>query len=113
MNTDQMEVQPLCSEFKHCGYNYRQIKREGNVAIYSQAKGGVVLAYEVIVIRNRPARTWPNGKTTPEHEAYPGNEEWGRFGWTCVTLDRALERFECMVWERAPGAPALTYTAVV
>jgi hypothetical protein len=103
-------IQTLPAQFQHGGFAYRQIRREGDVAIFSQSKGGVLMAYEVVLIRVRPAHTWPNGKTSPAREGYPGNEEWGVAGWTCLTLERAEKRSADQV-RKASGAGSLLYTS--
>jgi hypothetical protein len=61
-----------------------QVKREGNVAIYEQGIHG----FEVIVIRVRKAHE-AFGKHFPDMEYYPGNEQWGEYGWTYNAADRA------------------------
>jgi hypothetical protein len=60
------------------------IKREGNRAIYLRSDG----VYEVIRILTRPQETI-NGRNYPEREVYPGNEDWGRSGWTATTREHA------------------------
>jgi hypothetical protein len=73
----------------------RQIKREGNIAIYSRTKEGGIEAYEVIKIRVRPARTL-FGHHTPGREVYPSAKEFGHFGKFVTTLARAEEVFSGM-----------------
>ena len=48
--------------------------------------------YEVIVIRIAKEHTWPDGNTTPEHEAYPSSSSWGSLGTSHYTLVEAQER---------------------
>jgi hypothetical protein len=33
------------------------------------------------------------GKSYPEKERFPGNEDFGIWAWACRTLERAMERF--------------------
>jgi hypothetical protein len=64
---------PLPMQFDDSVFTYTQVERLGDIAIYQQThKASQVERYEVVKIRVRPAHTWPNGTTTPEHEAYPG-----------------------------------------
>jgi hypothetical protein len=64
---------PLPTQFDDSVFTYTQVERLGDIAIYRQThKASQVERYEVVKIRVRPAHTWPNGTTTPEHEAYPG-----------------------------------------
>jgi hypothetical protein len=76
--------------FDDATFRYVQVSRVGMLAIYRQThKAGLVDRYEVVKIRIRPAHTWPDGHTTPEHEAYPGASSWGQLGWTVRTLPEA------------------------
>lgn len=86
-------MQKLEKDFKFGGFDYHQLKRHGNTAVYEQRQAGTVVAYEVILIRIKPEQKFPNGRITPKREAYPSNEEWGRFAWTCSTLERANQRW--------------------
>jgi hypothetical protein len=97
-------VRPLATEFRHGGFRYRQVKREGNVAIFAQSKGGAVLSYEVVVVRVKPGGVAPSGTVFPTREAYPSTAEWGQFAWTCMTLERAEARFAGLVQEMAEFA---------
>jgi hypothetical protein len=88
----------LETEFDHKGWHFRQIAREGMVAIYHRQKriGGNVEHWEVIRIHiERPTEI--NGVHYPERENYPRSEEWGQDGFTCHTLERAREKFDSMV----------------
>jgi hypothetical protein len=83
-------MQPIPTEFTEGHFQYRQIERYGDLAIYSQTHThGSVTRYEVVRIRMRPAHTWPTGLVTPEHEGYPGASSWGRDGFTCFALEEA------------------------
>jgi hypothetical protein len=80
-------VLPLATQFADSVFTYTQIERQGALAIYRQThKASQAERYEVVKSRVRPAHTWPNGTTTPAHEAYPGAGSWGTLGWTCFTL---------------------------
>jgi len=75
-----------------------QIKREGDVAIYSRTREriGKLEGYEVIVIRHREGKTYQiAGKTitATEHEACPSANEFGPYGKFCIDLKRAEEIF--------------------
>lgn len=91
-----MSTRLLETKFKHGGFDYRQLQREGNVALFEQAKGGAVVSYEVVIVRVKPASSI-QGRIIPEREAYPSNEEWGTFAWTVVRLEDAKERFNRLV----------------
>lgn len=95
-----MTIRPLETEFIQSGYTMRQLKRDGDVALFEQAKGGHVIAYEIVIVQIRPERTFPDGRVTPCREGYPGNEEWGTNGWTILDEDEAKRRFKALVEER-------------
>lgn len=87
-------MHPLPTHFDDATFHYTQIVRQGAYAIYAQRhKAGQAIRYEVVRIRERPAHTWPNGDTTPAHEAYPGATAWGREGFTAFTLAAAQRLF--------------------
>jgi len=87
-------------------FGYTQIERQGDLAIYAQThKEGGQARYEVVIIRVRAAHTWPNGDTTPEHEAYPGANAWGRDGWTFFTLPAAQAHAEALARQKETRAP--------
>ena len=58
-----------------------------------------IIGYEVFKVMVRTARSITNSDTgkvsdVEAHEAKPSPEDWGKFGWTLRTLDRAQEKFE-------------------
>jgi hypothetical protein len=71
--------EPLATAFTLGGFDYRQIAREGDWAIYEQrwrdSKNG---CYEVIRIRREEAATLPSGRSYPAREVYPPSEAWAR-----------------------------------
>lgn len=78
------------------GFDLRQIKRDGRAAVYEQSQRGVVVAYEVVVVKVHPAATIM-GREYQEREGYPSNEDWGLLAWTCLDRARAMERFYALV----------------
>jgi|DEB0MinimDraft_4_1074332.scaffolds.fasta_scaffold65916_2 hypothetical protein len=76
---------------------WTRIQREGALAIYTQVfddgKDNETVYYNVVWIRHRAEKVWPNGKVTPEREALPTESEWGLYGWTFRSLQRAEEKF--------------------
>jgi len=81
-------VKPIDTFFTYKGFDFRQIVREGDVAVYSQCfKGGKMpVAYEVVVIQKHDGYTIM-GKTYPPSEFYPSTNDWGTKGFTIVTTD--------------------------
>jgi hypothetical protein len=71
----------------------KQLKREGNIAIYKRTKEstGKVEGYEVIRIRLRTGRGFSAGKGT--YEVYPSAKEFGPYARHVMTLERAEQIF--------------------
>lgn len=68
-------MRPLETEFKMQCFDYKLVKRQGNVAMYEQSKHGKVQAFEVVIIRQAKAVTLPDGTHCPEREIYPKSED--------------------------------------
>ena len=69
---------PLTKEFRRDGFTYRQIAREGNVAIYEQRWTGCAepsVCYEVIRVRRREGFQI-GGRFVEPAEVYPKSEAW-------------------------------------
>jgi hypothetical protein len=88
-----MVLLPL--QFKKHGYTYNLVIRGSKTAIYSQHIDNLLIGFEVIKIRVRPPR-YNHFLKRKEHarEYYPTNEQWGKFGWTCKTIERAKEVYK-------------------
>src|SRR5690242_173471 len=69
----------LPTRFSRDGFNYRQIAREGDAAIYEQTWSGCSspsVCYEVVRIRQRKAFQI-EGRFVEAAEVYPGSDSWG------------------------------------
>jgi hypothetical protein len=87
--------EPIATAFNRDGFQYRQIAREGDMAIYEQRwPGSDNVCYEVVRIRRRKAGTYPNGVSYPPREVYPSSAQWGDDAWTVTTLDAAYKKLE-------------------
>ena len=75
-------IVPLPKVIHKQGFILTQIWRKGNIAIYEQMKPGWSKpGYEVILIQVQKGHYLGKDKDNlVEH--YPGNSEWGRFGFT-------------------------------
>src|SRR6516165_11613180 len=85
---------PLPKEFRRDGFNYRQIAREGDAAIYEQRWTGCAepsVCYEVIRIRRREGFEI-GGRWVPPAEVYPNSEAWGVDGFTLSGKDAAFAK---------------------
>ena len=97
-------MQTLETELRVQTRSLKQIARVGQVAMYElRTQSGMLLGYEVIVIRIRPAEE-AFGHSYPERERYPRDEEWGLYGWTFTTkeLQSAHQRFKNLCDRYAP-----------
>lgn len=76
------------------------------VAMYSLklGEGGQIAGYEVFRIKvDKPCMAF--GKMQPEKEHFPGNEEFGSFAWSWLTLEQAEQCFSKL----CRGKPSKTY----
>ena len=83
---------PLPKEFRHDGFTYRQIAREGDAAIYEQRWTGCAepsVCYEVIRVRRREGFQI-GGRFVEAAELYPRSEAWGTDGFTLTDKDTAF-----------------------
>jgi len=85
----------LAEQFETLGFTFKQLKREGRVALFERYKIAKP-HYEVIVIQESPElELW--GRITPAHERMPGAETWGTHGFTYLNLEEAEEKFNQLV----------------
>jgi hypothetical protein len=90
---------PLPKEFRKDGFNYRQIAREGDAAIYEQTwRGGTnpSTVYEVIRIRCRDGFHIA-GRFVEPAEIYPPSDAWGTDGFTITNKDAAFAKLRELV----------------
>lgn len=91
--TTATEYKTIPVTFVKKGFTYHQLKREGNRAIYRQTRPGSGLNnYEVVKIGRHHGYTMGGTYIEPA-ETYPGSSVWGLCGWTCTSLEAALERY--------------------
>jgi hypothetical protein len=60
-----------------------------------------------VIIQKRNAYTWPDGQTTPAHEAMPSPRDWGKYGWTYQTT--AMRAFGPPFVARSSKTPVDAY----
>ena len=88
----------LAKEFRRGGFQYRQIAREGDTAIYEQRWTGCAepsVCYEVIRIRRREGFQI-DGRFVEAAELYPRSEAWGSDGFTLTHRDAAFAKLNGM-----------------
>ena len=89
----------LPTRFRRDGFEYRQIAREGNAAIYEQTWGGCAepsVCYEVVRIRRREGFQI-NGRLVEPAEVYPSSGAWGVDGFTLTDKDAAFAKLRELV----------------
>ena len=91
--TSECSSQSLLTSFTDTTFQYDQIERQGNIALFEQThKQSGIVRYEVVVIETKPAQTLPSGKSYPEREVSPSSGSWGQKGWTMYTTEGAREK---------------------
>jgi hypothetical protein len=69
------------------------MRRKGDVCLYSQSGEIGIYAYEVFKVRKLPKRHI-NGRILEAMEVTPSKEQWGKKGFSCNSLYRAMQTFE-------------------
>jgi hypothetical protein len=90
---------PLPTRFRRDGFNYRQIARERDAAIYEQTWSGCSdpsVCYEVIRIRRRDGFQI-GGRLVEPAEVYPSSGAWGVDGFTLTDKDAAFAKLRELV----------------
>lgn len=98
-NKKRHSCKPLPMRFRRDGFNYQQIAREGDAAIYEQTWSGCSdpsVCYEVVRIR-RHEGFQINGRFVQPAEIYPKAEAWGVDGFTLTDKDTALAKLRELV----------------
>ena len=84
----------MATQFSRDGFNYRQIARERDAAIYEQtwsACSSPSACYEVIHIRRREG-FHIDGRFVEPAEIYPHSDAWGVDGFTLTDRDAAFAK---------------------
>ena len=85
---------PLPTRFRRDGFDYRQIAREGDAAIYEQTWSrcsSPSVCYEVVRIRRREGFQI-DGRLIEPAEVYPNSDAWGVDGFTFTDKDAAFTK---------------------
>jgi hypothetical protein len=85
----------LREEFRRDGFNYRQVARKGDIALYEQRWIGcpdAAVCFEVIRIRQREGFQIGRRFVEPA-EVYPASELWGVDGFTVTDRNKAWDKF--------------------
>jgi hypothetical protein len=75
--------------FKKFGFDYKLVWREKDVVIYEQSKPHHTKPYfEVLKVKTHEGYEIAGNKYE-KSEYLPSSEEWGKYGFTCVSLKEA------------------------
>ena len=85
-------VKPLPYKLRKNGFDYTKLQKGKRTYIFAQHVSPTVTRYEVFLIKHAKKRV-VKGKVIPEHERFPGNEDFGIWAWCCWDLERAMEKF--------------------
>jgi hypothetical protein len=98
------EYRQIESEFTKYGYDFKLIKREGNVALFEQSMidedsgDRVVVGYEVVeIIKMEAGFAGPKKYPQPAREVLANSDSWGTKGFSPATLSRAEELFIVLI----------------
>lgn len=103
-----MNYKLLEPEFRKSGFRFRQLIRDGDVAIFhkvhlknSSCPKDTDAGFEVVVIGRHDGYVLGGVQIEPA-ETMPSNSQWGSRGWTYTTLLDAERRFERLVKGEVP-----------
>jgi hypothetical protein len=89
----------LATRFRHNGFDYQQISRAANAAIFKQTWNGCsdpAVCYEIVRIREREGFEI-GGRFVEPAEVYPNPGAWGVDGWTVGDRESAFRKFQEVV----------------
>lgn len=83
----------LCvsTDFSENQFRFKQVFREGDLAIYEKRQGKLSPCFEVVAIRRHDGYEIAGNKVPPS-EIYPSSENWGTHGFTCPTIEAAHKK---------------------
>lgn len=95
--SEPIQHKPLALTFRAKGFEYTQIARIGDVAMYEQVKPDIARTwYEVFIVQRHDGYEIM-GKTAHPAEYAPRTEDWGKLGWTFQTKAEAQKKFDALV----------------
>lgn len=83
-------MKELDKTFKQKGFNFVQLKRDGNKALYQKTKKTIPTGkfYEVVLISSHNGYEL-GGQYIEPAETYPSSSLWGTKGWSFNDIERA------------------------
>jgi hypothetical protein len=87
------QYEPLAKTFRKHDSDMQMVMRQGDVAVFARKSATMTaFEYEVVIVQKTDEKEM-FGKVYPAHEVMPGDEEWGRYGWSTNRWIRALKIF--------------------
>lgn len=94
---EQRPMKPFAQDFTYDQFQFHQIARIGDVALMAKRKWKHSRSnYEVVIIQHHPAQII-HGHEYPARESMPPSESWGVLGWSYVTEESAVAKFNKLV----------------
>ena len=94
-------MKPIKIQFRRDGIDFRQIRREGNAAVYELSKPiWSTCRYETVVILHHSPRRIGEVEIGAS-EGYPCTNQWGRLGWSYPDLACAKAKLQAIVEKQA------------
>ena len=101
-------MKTLETSFTSHGFEFKQIHREADLAIYKKWKPEhETHGFEVIRIKRHNGYTIA-GNYCPPAEMYPSNEQWGVLGFTCQTKEDSYKKLDKMKAEAEESEKLIT-----
>ena len=110
------ELRRLPIAFKADQRSYRQVARKGCVALYGVFSNDprqfhLILGYELIIIRTKPAHRDEQGFYHPRSEVYPANRQFGKIAWSIPKA--SLPMAEILFEQIATSGSSHVYTTAI
>lgn len=89
--------------FKHAGLSFRLTQQVKNIAIFEGVSESGRKQWEVHVLRTR--KTHPSSSEAGKKVlSRPSTSDWGKYGFTYQSLEKAQEKMDALVMEREKKA---------
>ncbi|MDA1278098.1 MAG: hypothetical protein O2960_29225 [Verrucomicrobia bacterium] len=96
-------MKSLQTRFTHDGFDFRQLSREGTIALFEKSKPSHSReSFEVVIVQTRPAEN-VLGREYPVRESLPPAGAWGTSGWTYTELEDAKTKFRALIESSQEG----------
>ncbi len=90
----------LKTSFRSDSFEFRQLDRTGDVAVFAKRKGELDTSYEVVAVQRVPERVL-FGRLVEAHEAMPTSEAWGEKGWAYRDKPSAFRKMRELISRRS------------